>query len=111
MTAVPLSLGLIRFFDPNTGKPVACGEVAAYEGGTLSTTKTPKDTWSDKGQTILNSNPVPLNNSGAAFMFGVGVYDLEVFDACGTPVQTYENVGFNDTSTPDSALPDLNLGT
>ena len=60
-------------------------------------------------QTNLNSNPLSLNETGSAFIFGVGKYDLIVRDGCGNIVRTFENIGFViDELLPTSAL---NLGT
>lgn len=110
MTAIPLQTGYIRFYDPNTGRPLACGEVQAYEAGTAGSTRIPKDTWEDQAQTVLNGNPVSLDNTGGAYMFGDGFYDLVLIDKCNTEVKTFENVGWLvEGSTPNSSLPDLNI--
>lgn len=105
MGATPLDTGLMQFWNPENGKPVACGTVETFVPGT----QIQKETWADANQTNLNSNPVSLNETGSAFIFGVGKYDLIVRDGCGKIVRTFENIGFViDELLPTSAL---NLGT
>lgn len=72
MSATPLQTGQWQFWDSTNGKPAACGEATFYEGGSLQTSGVPKDTWADQAQTQSNNNPLPLDNSGQAFVFGVG---------------------------------------
>lgn len=108
MSAIPLQTGLIRFYNPETGLPLSCGQVATYEAGTANTTRQTKDTWKDQAQTTLNNNPQDLDNTGAWYFFGDGFYDLVLLDKCGTEVQTIENVGWLvDGAVPNSSLPDL----
>ncbi|MFQ5540551.1 MAG: hypothetical protein ACE5FB_09105 [Candidatus Binatia bacterium] len=110
MSATPLQTGQVQFWDSTNGKPASCGEVSFFEPGTVGTTRTPKDTWADQDQTILNNNPLALDNTGQAFVFGVGEYDVEVRNRCGDVVQTYENVGWlTDGAFPNAGLPDLNI--
>lgn len=52
------------------GKPLVGGKVFHYEVGT----NTPKATYQDIGQTILNTNPVILNSRGQAGIYGTGNY-------------------------------------
>lgn len=67
-----------QFIDAN-GAPVAGGTVGYYIPGTL----TPKDTWQDSGATTLNTNPVILDASGEAVVYGSGIYRQIVLDAGG----------------------------
>lgn len=47
-------------------------------------TTTPKDTWQDSDQTILNTNPVVLDDLGTAIIYGTGTYRQILKDASGT---------------------------
>lgn len=66
------------FLDGN-GKPLAGGTVDFYIPSTL----TRKNTWSDIGLTVLNANPVILDGSGTAIIFGNGQYRQIVKDSLG----------------------------
>lgn len=76
--ATILPLGETTFFDAN-GDPLAGGTVAFYIPGTT----TPKDTYRDADQLILNTNPVVLDSAGRAIIFGSGSYRQVVSDALG----------------------------
>lgn len=58
---IPLSGGQIYFYIPNT--------------------TTPKATYQDSAQTILNTNPVVLDANGQAIIWGSGTYRQVVYDA------------------------------
>lgn len=73
--------GKQQFFDGN-GAPLANGTVAFY----VPNTTTPKDTWQDSAETVLNPNPVPLDANGAAVIYGDGDYRQIVFDANGNVI-------------------------
>lgn len=60
----------MQYFTDNDGEPLSLGTVEFYIPSTL----TPKDTWQNVGQTILNTNPVVLDASGRAIIYGAGVY-------------------------------------
>ena len=68
--------GKQQFFDA-AGNPLAGGSVAFYTPGTL----TPKATWQDAAQTILNTNPVILDAAGEAIIYGIGAYRQIVTDS------------------------------
>jgi hypothetical protein len=61
--------GKQQFIDIN-GAPLIGGLVYHYIPGTTS----PKNTWQDEAQTILNTNPVVLDARGQAVIFGDGQY-------------------------------------
>jgi hypothetical protein len=84
-----ISTGLLQFYDPNTGKPVANGFVATYD--TVSTS--PKETFSDVNGLVTNPNPVPLDATGSAYIFGEGSYTFVVKNQAGVNVRTIENIG------------------
>lgn len=73
--ATLLPPGEITFFDQN-GAPLVGGTVAFYIPGTLS----PKDSYQNSGQSVLNSNPVVLDGSGRAIIYGSGAYRQIVRD-------------------------------
>lgn len=70
-----------QWIDAN-GAPLANGTVAFYVPGTM----TPKDTYQDSGETILNTNPVTLDAAGRAIIYGSGVYRAIVKDAGGNEI-------------------------
>lgn len=61
---------------------LAGGSVAFY----IPSTSTPKQTWQNSGETILNTNPVQLDANGCAIVYGVGIYRMVVFDSLGNTV-------------------------
>lgn len=42
-------------------------------------TTTPKNTWQDSGQTILNGNPIQLDANGCALIYGTGSYRQQIY--------------------------------
>jgi len=76
--ATLLPNGKQQFSDGN-GTPLAGGSVYFY----IPSTTTPKDTYQDSGATILNTNPVILDASGEAIIFGSGTYRQVVYDSAG----------------------------
>lgn len=64
------------FTGPN-GTPLSGGSVYFYIPGTT----TPKNTYQDPAQTILNTDPVLLNANGQAIIWGTGSYRQVVYDA------------------------------
>jgi len=79
--ATLLPNGRQQFIDGN-GDPLAGGFVHFYVPNTL----TPKDTWQDSGQATLNTNPVELDASGEAVIYGSGSYRQIVTDIDGNPI-------------------------
>jgi hypothetical protein len=68
-----------QVFLDNNGAPLSGGSVYFY----LPNTTTPKDTWQDPDQGILNTNPVVLDSAGRAIIYGSGEYRQIVTDADG----------------------------
>lgn len=100
-TAVILPNGFTQFLDMN-GKPLAGGSVAFFQPGTT----TPKDTWQDPYQTIVNPAVITLNASGEALIWGVGIYRQVVTDVAGNQIWDQLTGGYNCTgggSTPGGA--------
>lgn len=79
--ATLLPPGEITFLDSN-GNPLADGKVYFY----IPSTVTPKDTWQDSGQTVLNTNPVVLDSAGRAIIYGSGSYRQIVKDSVGNTI-------------------------
>lgn len=55
--------------------PVSSGSVYMLVPGTT----TPKNTWQNAGQTILNTNPIQLDANGCAIIYGTGTYRQQVY--------------------------------
>lgn len=85
-TAVPLPIVPQQFFDAS-GRPLAGGLVYTY----VPSTTTPKTTWQDPDQTTANTNPINLDASGSAVIFGSGIYRLQVFDRLGNLISDQES--------------------
>lgn len=81
MTASLLPNGKQQFLD-GAGVPLASGLVHFY----IPTTTTPKDTWQDPDEMILNTNPVILDASGEALIYGDGQYRQVVVDSLGNTI-------------------------
>lgn len=101
MTASILPPPRTIFLDSN-GNPLAGGSVSTYIPGTT----TQKQTWQDEAQTILNTNPVILDEAGGAIIWGSGSYRWIVEDSNGNLIYdqvTTDNsqVVLNQTSTGD----------
>ena len=72
--------GTQQFTDQN-GTPLAGGTACFYVVGTT----TPKQTWSDRAQSVPNTSPcVTLDSAGRAVIWGYGQYREEVYDQFGT---------------------------
>lgn len=82
------------FLDVN-GDPLGGGSVSFYIPSTL----TPKNTWSNKAQTTLNTNPVGLDAAGRAIIYGTGSYRQIVKDAFGNTIWDQLTYGTPDPST------------
>lgn len=95
--ATILPQGVTQFFDAN-GDPLAGGFVYFY----VPNTTTPKDTWQDAGQSILNTNPVELNAAGEATIYGAGIYRQVVRDIDGNLIW--------DATTADTASGGVSFG-
>lgn len=78
MSALPLPNARVQFIDGN-GAPIVGGQVFTYIPGTT----TPKTTWQDADQTILNDNPIILDDLGSAAIWGDGAYRQVVYNVDG----------------------------
>lgn len=87
-------------FEDINGNPLVGGLVYFYTINTL----TPKDTWQDSEQNVLNTNPVVLDSRGQAIIYGVGAYRQILTDADGNliwdqPVSDYQTSVFGPQDT------------
>lgn len=69
-------------FVDDDGHPLVGGFLSHYIPGT----DTRKDTWSDYNQTVLNTNPIVLDERGQAIIFGNGNYRQVLQDAGGATI-------------------------
>lgn len=81
MSAQLLPNGRQQFVDQN-GNPLVSGLVYFY----VPNTTTPKNTWQDAGETVLNTNPIILDARGQATIFGSGDYRQVLTDAAGNTI-------------------------
>ena len=77
-TATIIPNAKLQFEDIN-GKPLVAGTVGMYVPSTL----TPKNTWQDSGEAVLNTNPVILDSRGQALIYGNGDYRQILKDSVG----------------------------
>ena len=87
-------------FEDINGNPLVGGFVYFYVINTL----TPKDTWQDSAQQVLNTNPVILDSRGQAVIYGVGDYRQILTDSLGNliwdkPVQGFQTSVFGPQDT------------
>lgn len=92
MSAIILPNGKQQFIDIN-GKPLVGGTVGMYIPNTLI----PKNTWQDADQTILNTNPIILDERGQALIYGSGSYRQILSDSRGNLIwdEPVQGVGFD----------------
>jgi hypothetical protein len=89
-----------QFFNDSDGKPLSGASVAYYTPGTTDF----KPTYQDAAATILNTNPVILDASGEAVVYGTGAYRQVVTDAAGNLIWDQE------TSEPGSQIDSITVG-
>ena len=95
-SATLLPNGQQQFVDGN-GKPYASGKVYFYTN--FPTCTVLKNTWSNSGQTVLNTNPVVLDSAGRATIFGSGSYCQVLKDSNNNTIWTKETGDAASTST------------
>lgn len=98
MTALPLPNARTQFIDAD-GAPIVGGQVFTYVPGTT----TPKSTWQNSGQTILNTNPIDLDDLGSAAIWAVGAIRQVVYDNLGNLIWDL------DTSNALGSVADIDL--
>lgn len=86
MSGVWLPPGKQTFVDPLTGEPMVGGLVYHWIPGT----DTPKDTWADEAETVLNTNPIVLDGAGQCTIWGEGLYRQRLVTAAG--VQKWDEI-------------------
>ena len=55
--------------------PLSSGSINMF----IPSTTTPKNTWKDANQSVLNTNPIQLDANGCAVIYGVGSYRQQVY--------------------------------
>lgn len=85
-----------QFLDGN-GKPLVNGSVYFY----IPATNTLKTTWQDSAEQIHNTNPIILDGSGEAIIYGSGEYRQVVYDAVGNLI--WDQLTADITSTLQAA--------
>ena len=95
-SATLLPNGQQQFVDGN-GKPYASGTVTFYSN--FPTCSVLKNTWSNSGQTVLNTNPVVLDSAGRATIFGSGSYCQVLKDSNGNTIWQKETGDATSTSS------------
>jgi tail fiber protein gp53 len=71
-----------QVFLSNAGVPLAAGKVFYY----IPNTSTPKNTWQDAGELVLNTNPIILDSAGRCIAYGQGEYRQVVQDSFGNTI-------------------------
>jgi hypothetical protein len=92
LTASLVPNGKQQFVDIN-GAPLVGGTVGFY----LPLTLTPKNTWENAEQTVLNTNPVVLDSRGQAIIYGTGSYRQILKDSAGNVIWDVEIAGFQES--------------
>lgn len=95
-SATLLPNGQQQFVDGN-GNPYASGTVTFYSN--FPTCTVLKNTWSNSGQTVLNTNPVVLDSAGRATIFGSGTYCQVLKDSSGNTIWQKETGDATSTSS------------
>jgi len=70
----------------NNGNPLSWGLLYTY----AANSSTAKATYSDKGLTAANANPVVLNSRGEAVVYGTGQYKFILRDSAGSLIWTFD---------------------
>lgn len=108
MAAVAVPQGKQTFFDPTTGAPAAFGTVQHF----IPSTTTPKITWADEAQSVVNPYTIVLDAGGECVIWGTGLYRQVVKNAAG--VQLWDQVtgfvssgggGGGDVFGPGASIP------
>jgi microcystin-dependent protein len=94
-SATLLPNGQQQFLNGN-GQPYASGRVFFYSN--FPTCSVLKNTWSNSGQTVLNTNPVVLDSAGRATIFGSGTYCQVLKDSNNNTIWTKETGDASSTS-------------
>ena len=98
MAQVPLVSPLYQSPLTAAGTVNALGLVYTYSAGTT----TPKTTYTDSAGGTANANPVVLDASGQAAIWGTGSYKFVVKTAAGVTIDTQDNYTAFNTSTSDT---------
>ncbi len=86
-------------FQQATG-PVSSGSVNMF----IPSTTTPKNTWKDSGQVLLNTNPIQLDANGCAVIYGTGIYRQQIYTGPVVAGVTTGTLLYDVTTTDTSAF-------
>ena len=84
-----------QFFDQN-GIPLHGGKICFYVAGSTSEFK---NTYQDFLGSTPNTNPVILNSSGVAKIYGIGLYDVWIYNSSNELIESILNVDFGGSSS------------
>lgn len=84
----------------NNGLPLAGGKIYTY----IPSSTTPKATWQDANQVVLNGNPVVADSSGRTIIYGSGTYRIIVQDSLGNQIYDQESAATLDDSVISAAM-------
>ncbi|MFH2034608.1 MAG: hypothetical protein ABIJ26_07940, partial [Candidatus Margulisiibacteriota bacterium] len=70
----------------NNGNPLSGGLLYTYAANSSTT----KATYSDRGLTAANTNPVVLNSRGEAVVYGAGQYKFILRDSAGSLIWSFD---------------------
>lgn len=76
------------YAEDGSGSPLAGGKVHTYESGTT----TPKTTYTDRGLTTPNTNPVILDSRGEADIYCEGLLKVTLYDSNDVLIGTVDNI-------------------
>lgn len=71
-----------QYFRDLTGAPLSLGTIELYIPNTL----TPKLSWADEGESVVNTNPIHVDGAGACTIWGTGLYRMIAKDQSGVTV-------------------------
>lgn len=87
-TARQVEFLLTGYRNPSTDEPLSGGKVYTYLDGTT----TESNLYTDRDQSAEAANPVVLDSSGRAEVYGDNVYKFEIYDSTGTHIETLNGI-------------------
>lgn len=91
---------LLNGLRTTSGQPLANGKVYTYDGGT----STPRALYTTLSKSVSATNPIILDETGRAVVYGDGIYRFVVKDSKGNTIYTMDNLVYQniDTTLPIS---------
>ena len=95
-------LGFPRFyaFSPTTNLPLVGGKLYSYQPNTLI----PQVLYTDPAGTVPAADPVILDSNGSAQLYGIGAYDLQLYDANNNLIWTASDISFSPALSVSNTL-------